>query len=189
MDLSNDTVMQTIVSLLPHSAPAFNDHEMKSGIYFWKMSYGIWISWCQRLSGSMYLVLLFVRYATDASPMCIYVPKETVQFYLQWSTALACFIDASKAFDMVCYLILLQKLIQRGVPLILCLFIRWYLGQQLAVQWGDCPSIPFCVSNAVRQGGVLSPHSFSLDMDPLTLTLKETRVCCYIPNILHNHNY
>ena len=57
--------------------------------------------------------------------------KETVNYYTkQGSPVYACFLDASKAFDRVCYSKLLKILIGRGVPTnYLKLLMRWYCTQ------------------------------------------------------------
>ena len=68
---------------------------------------------------------------------------------------LGCFLDASKAFDMVDHTILFRKLVDRGLPLPGVRLL--YCSQQTKVRWGSCVSESFCVSNGVRQGSVLSP--------------------------------
>ena len=81
---------------------------------------------------------------------------------------LGCFLDASKAFDMVDHGILFETLMNRGLPLPIFRFLLcWYGQQQRRVRWGDCFSEPFCVSKGVRQGSVLSPVLFSVYLDGL----------------------
>ena len=46
---------------------------------------------------------------------------------------------------------------KRGLPLaIICFLLSWYKTQSMRVRWKSL-SEPFCVSNGVRQGSVLSP--------------------------------
>ena len=39
------------------------------------------------------------------------------------------------------------------------------------VRWGDTCSTSFCVTNGVKQGGIISPMFFNLYMDDLSLML------------------
>ena len=68
----------------------------------------------------------------------------------------ACFIDYSKAFDLVNYWKLFMKLIDDGVnPLIVNLLAYWYSNQTVEVRWQSAVSVKFGIGNGVRQGGVL----------------------------------
>ena len=68
------------------------------------------------------------------------------------SKDLACFLDASKAFDRVDHSILFEILLKRGLPPpILRFLLFWYKNQQMKVQWGPYSfSSSFSVSNGVR---------------------------------------
>ena len=81
----------------------------------------------------------------------------------------ACFLDASKAFDLVKNSIPFQKLVVRFL-------YRWYLTQELKVCWENVHSNKFSVSNGVRQGGVLSPILFSIYLDSLLVILKHADI-------------
>ena len=85
-----------------------------------------------------------------------------------------CFLDASKAFDRVNHSVLFDKLIRRGTPsYIVILLIYWYANQKMCIRWGgggECSSL-FCVSNGVRQGGILSPYFFNIYVDDLSSSL------------------
>ena len=95
----------------------------------------------------------------------------------------ACFLDASKAFDLVRHDILFDLLVSRGLPLpVVRLLSSWYSTQNLSVRWRNALSAgssPFTVSNGVRQGGVLSPVLFSIYLDELLLKLESTGVGCF----------
>ena len=90
--------------------------------------------------------------------------KNIISRYInRGSSVLGCFLDASKAFDLVNHEVLLQKLLKRGLPLPVVRFLSsWYHDQQMSVRWEQSLSSSFCVSNGVRQGSVLSPVLFSV---------------------------
>ena len=84
------------------------------------------------------------------------------------SAVLSCFLDASKAFDMVDHDIHSRVFMDRGLPLpVLQLLLSWYSSQQMCVHWDDCISDPFGVSNGVWQGSIFSPVLFAVYLDGL----------------------
>ena len=95
--------------------------------------------------------------------------KNVVSRYINnRSCVLGCFLDASKAFDLVNHDILFHKLSVRGLPLPVIRFLSlWYCSQQMKVRWDHSLSESFHVSNGVRQGGVLSPVLFAVYLDGL----------------------
>ena len=77
----------------------------------------------------------------------------------------ACFLDASKAFDLVNHEILFNRLFERNFPVHLTrFFLTWYKDQRMCVRWKNAFSDSFPISNGVRQGGVLS---FTIYIDDL----------------------
>ena len=104
-----------------------------------------------------------------------------VSHYLQrGSSVFTCFLDASKVFNLVRHSLLFKKLLSVGLPdLVVRLLSIWYSNQQLNVRWGKAYSNKFDVSNSVRQGGVLSPILFSIYLDTLLISLKNTGVGCF----------
>ena len=84
---------------------------------------------------------------------------------------ISCFLDASKAFDLVKHRFTFCKV--AGLPgVVVRVLASWYIrysSQELRVRWGCAFSDPFGVSNGVRQGGVLSPVLFSVHLDLLVL--------------------
>ena len=95
-----------------------------------------------------------------STSLCTATIKNIVTNYLHRdSPVLGCFLDASKAFDLVDHGILFKILLERGLPLSIVRFlISWYSMQQLRVRWNSSLSDPFKVSNGARQGSVLPPY-------------------------------
>ena len=116
-----------------------------------------------------------------STSMCTGALKSIVSRYINRGSAVfGCFLDASKAFDLVNHEVLFQKLIDRGLPLPVVRFLSsWYRDQQMCVRWGHSLSKSFRVSNGVRQGSVLSPVLFSVYVDSLLDSLEESSVGCY----------
>ena len=104
--------------------------------------------------------LQFCFKSGSSTSLCTGIVKCIVSKYLHnGSTVLGCFLDASKAFDLVDHNKLFAILKKRGLPIPILRFLcSWYCKQEMKVQWGSCLSRGFSVSNGVRQGGVLSPY-------------------------------
>ncbi len=126
------------------------------------------------------------KHGTD---LCIFALKEILDKYnRQNSTMFTCFIDASKAFDRVNHDKLFLKLTKGGVPSFLIrILVYWYLHQTTRVRWGNVTSIPFHVTNGVRQGGILSPFLFNMYMNDLSLILNACDTACRVGDLLINH--
>ncbi|PZC79703.1 hypothetical protein B5X24_HaOG216011 [Helicoverpa armigera] len=90
--------------------------------------------------------------------------KHTVKYYTDRRTPVyACFLDLSKAFDLVAYDVLWKKLAGTGVPPELASVLRyWYLHQENRVKWAGELSDPSRLECGVRQGGLSSPLLFNL---------------------------
>ena len=63
----------------------------------------------------------------------------------------------------------------------------WHSKQEICIQWDNETSTRFTISNGVRQGGILSPILFSIDMDDLSLILPESGIGCQIDDLCINH--
>ena len=108
--------------------------------------------------------------------MCTGLIKTTISHYInRHSVVYGCFLDASKAFDLVDH-----KLLFKIVVFLLLLLDFWYKHQSMCIRWNGAVSEPFCVSNGVRQSGVLSPVLFSVYINGLLCTLQESGVGCHL---------
>ena len=121
--------------------------------------------------------------------LAVFTLKQVVEFYRSnSSTMYVCYIDLSKAFDRVDHLKLFEKLKFRNMPLVIIRLLQyWYKFQKFFVRWSSCVSEPFCVSNGVRQGGILSPAFFNVFVDELSVCLRSVSVGCYIGETCMNH--
>ncbi len=80
------------------------------------------------------------------------------------------------------------KLLDRSFPLYIVKFIAyWYSNQEMLIRWGAHLSVPFRVSNGIKQGGIISPLLFNVYIDELSANLNNTRVGCYAGDAVINH--
>ncbi|KAL0880596.1 hypothetical protein ABMA27_001826 [Loxostege sticticalis] len=115
--------------------------------------------------------------------------KHTVQYYTDRKTPVyACFLDLSKAFDLVSYEVLWRGLAGRGVPAeLLEMFRFWYSNQTNFVRWADSLSGAYVLECGVRQGGLTSPKLFNIYMNDLIVELSSMRVGCRIDGVSINN--
>ena len=124
----------------------------------------------------------------SSTDLCVFAFKEIVDLYRsQSSPVFICFIDASKAFDLVCHWILFKKLLTRLPIIIIRLLVYWYSCQEFLIRWGNIMTGGFKVSNGVRQGGVLSPILFNIYMDDLSKKLNMCKNGCQLNGTSMNH--
>lgn len=115
--------------------------------------------------------------------------KHTVAYYTTRRTPVyACFLDLSKAFDLVIYDLLWDKLSRSGVPSECISMLRyWYGNQRNQVRWNGTLSDGYSLSCGVRQGGLTSPTLFNLYINALVEELSSMHVGCYIDGVCVNN--
>ncbi|CAG9134717.1 unnamed protein product [Plutella xylostella] len=115
--------------------------------------------------------------------------KHTIRYYTDRRTPVyGCFMDLSKAFDLVSYDILWRKLEEVGLPPeLISLFRYWYLNQENRVRWLGKFSEPCRPECGVRQGGLSSPILFSLYINALIEGLSSMHIGCYIDGVCMNN--
>lgn len=93
-------------------------------------------------------------------------------------------LDASRAFDLVHYPKLFRQLIEREIcPTALRLLLNSHIQQIICTKWLDSISNPFCATNGVKQGGVISPTLFTIYLDELLKRLEHSDIGCHIGNV------
>ena len=117
----------------------------------------------------------------SSTTLCSWTVKETINYFLNRDTPVfACFLDMTKAFDLVNYTELFDKLKSRISPLFLRLLAYVYSYQRYNVKWNNSVSQSFSVYNGVKQGAILSPTLFSIYIDDLFDILRESGYGCNI---------
>lgn len=108
--------------------------------------------------------------------------KQTVGYYNRCNTTVyACFLDLSRAFDLVNYEILWGKLRDSGVsPKIVGLLRHWYGSQTNYVKWSNSTSNIYKLECGVRQGGLTSPDLFNVYINDLIVRLRSTGIGCHM---------
>lgn len=114
--------------------------------------------------------------------LCTLSLKELISYYnSSKSHVYACLIDASKAFDKVCFDKMFELLQKRGLPPpYIATLMDSYERQQVRTYWINEYSEAFSVSNGIRQGGVLSPLLYTIYMDVLLDRLSQSGYGCFI---------
>ena len=121
-----------------------------------------------------------------STTFCTFTVKESINYFLNRNTPVfSCFLDMTKAFDLVNYDKLFKKLRDRISPIFLRLLCYIYLNQTACVVWGNCISDKFSVNNGVKQGAILSPTLFSIYIDDLFDVLKQSGFGCFIDDMYY----
>ncbi|CAF4759375.1 unnamed protein product [Pieris macdunnoughi] len=90
--------------------------------------------------------------------------KHTINYYVKRKTPVfACFLDLSRAFDLVSYDLLWKKLEKIHLPQDTINILKyWYQSQVNSVRWEGVLSDPYRMECGLRQGGMTSPILFNL---------------------------
>ncbi len=63
------------------------------------------------------------------------------------------------------------------------LLLNMYLQQKMRIRWNATFSEYFTICNGVKQGGVISPVLFCIDIDGLLIELENSGVGCYMGSV------
>lgn len=124
--------------------------------------------------------------STESAILCL---KGAVKYYTARKTSVyACFLDLSRAFDLVSYDILWRKMQESHIPdELVNIFKYWYGNQTNCVKWAGTMSDPYRLKCGVRQGGLSSPSIFNLYINGLIEALSEQHVGCHIDCVCFNN--
>lgn len=124
--------------------------------------------------------------STDSAILSL---KYAVNYYVNRDTTVyACFLDLSRAFDLVNYSLLWKKMVRARIPNEITSIMRfWYENQNNCVRWGDTTSNNFRLDCGVRQGGLTSPDLFNLYINDLIEELRSSRIGCHVGNVCINN--
>lgn len=128
--------------------------------------------------------------STESAVLCL---KHTVRYYTDRNTPIfACFLDLSKAFDLVSYNVLWEKMrTTTTVPTEISNVLKyWYGNQDNCVRWDGEYSDDYKLKCGVRQGWLTSPTLFNLYINGLIEGLSSAGVGCSIDGcFVNNINY
>ena len=88
-------------------------------------------------------------------------------------------LDASKAFDRIEYVNLVNTLRDRNLcPIVLRIIRNMYANQVIQIKWNYLLSDRSKISNGVKQGGCLTPSLFSIYLNNLIIHQRNSSICC-----------
>jgi hypothetical protein len=124
--------------------------------------------------------------STETAILCL---KQAVRYYKDRNTPVySCFLDLSKAFDLVVYDILWDKLARTGLSKeYIALLKYWYNSQVNRVRWAGEDSVEYKLQCGVRQGGLSSPILFNLYVNELIEGLSSAHVGCHVGEACFNN--
>jgi hypothetical protein len=124
--------------------------------------------------------------AGHSTSLCTSVFKRIVDYYKNLgSHVFVCSIDFTKAFDLISYWKLLDKLLDDDCnPAVIKLLAFWYCHQCACVRWHNVTSQFFGLGNGTRQGGVLSPKLFARYIRELLTDIVNSGVGCNVGGIM-----
>ena len=70
-------------------------------------------------------------------------------------------------------------------PIFVRLIVTWYCEQHTCARWCEGYPLSSMFPNGVRQGGILSPLFFNLNMGRLSVTLSKTKAGCGLGKTMH----
>ena len=113
------------------------------------------------------------------------VLKNVIDYYrLNGSHVFACFLDMSKAFDMVNHNKLFKMLVSLNFPTrMVKLLIYWYSNQMVNVRWKSTITSSFVMRNGTRQGSILSPYLFSVYMRDISFAINRSGHGCHMADV------
>ena len=111
--------------------------------------------------------------------LCIYTLKEFIDYYKSRETTVyVTFPNSSKAFDRIDHWLLFNKMIKKCVPLFVIKLLVFSYSRTHA---------SFCVTNGIKQGGIISAILFNLYIDDLSLKLNCSGIGGYIGTLFVNY--
>ena len=120
--------------------------------------------------------LQFAYQSATSTTVCSWCATTVIDYFNRnGSPVYGAAMDMSKAFDMVEWVALFDRLIEKKLNcIILRLMLYIYEHQSCSVKWSGHMSSQFSVGNGVRQGAVSSE---------LLVTLKASRLGCHIDGV------
>ena len=133
------------------------------------------------------LLTLFSKYFESSSSQfgfkaktgcnhALYTVRKTIDFFIEReSTVNLCSLDLSKAFDKMNRHALYIKLMNRNCPLVLIQILDcWYSKCFACVRWSGVISPFFQLFSGIRQGGVISPTLFAVNINDVIVKLQKS---------------
>jgi len=115
-----------------------------------------------------------------STTLCTDTFRKTIDYYRsRGSHVFVCFVDFTKAFDLVNYWKLFVKLIDLKIPVcIISLLAFWYANQSVCIKWKNIISDYFSIANGTRQGSLLSPCLFNVYISELISHINGSGIGC-----------
>ena len=137
---------------------------------------------CPFLQGSSMLQHGFKK--NDSTGHAAYTVRTTIDHYIKSDHKVyACTLDAVKAFDLVSWVGLFSKLIEKMPPIIWLALYNYYKISSFFISYNGANSSTGEISCGVKQGGILSPYLYSFYLNDLLSSIQQSPFGTMIGNV------
>ena len=119
---------------------------------------------------------------TDQCSWLVHAVAE--HYMLRGSPTLCCLLDVRKGFPSVRFRDLFEICLKKNLPVVVCRVLAYmYTEQTGVIKLGQRRSLPFTLSNGLREGAACSPILWAVYADGLLVILRDSGLGCHVAGV------